>query len=233
MMPVSEIQLVANRENASHSTGPRTPEGKQRASLNAMRHGLTSQVVVLPYEDMQAYLALHRETMKAWSPQGIHEQRLVQRIIDTDWRLNRCPSLENSLFALGHGEDAGDIEAASPQVHAALTSARVLRDRAATLESLGRHETRLTRIYHVTLKELREVQKSRKSREEADMTRATQLYKTSKMKSMPYDPAEDGFVLSVSQIEDTVRRKQRWNAAERANFYSYDLKAFTAANGGG
>ena len=232
-MPVSEIQLVANRENAAHSTGPRTTEGKQRASLNAMRHGLTSQVVVLPHEDMQAYLALHRETIKAWSPQGIHEQRLVQRIIDTDWRLNRCPSLENSLFALGHGEAAGDIEADNGQIHAALTSARVLRERAATLESLGRHETRLTRIYHVTLKELREAQQARKAHEEADLRRATQLYKTSKMKSMPYDPSEDGFVLSVSQIEDAVRRKQRSDTAQRADYYNYDLGAFTAAHGAG
>ena len=33
--PPSEAQLRANRLNAQKSTGPRTEEGKQRASLNA------------------------------------------------------------------------------------------------------------------------------------------------------------------------------------------------------
>lgn len=37
----SERQLRANRANASRSTGPRSRAGKQRASRNAVRHGLS------------------------------------------------------------------------------------------------------------------------------------------------------------------------------------------------
>ncbi len=33
-------QQQANKENAKHSTGPRTDEGKQRTSQNALKHGL-------------------------------------------------------------------------------------------------------------------------------------------------------------------------------------------------
>jgi len=36
-------------------TGPRTAAGKQRSSLNALRHGLTGHIVVLPTEDQAAY----------------------------------------------------------------------------------------------------------------------------------------------------------------------------------
>jgi hypothetical protein len=44
-----------NRANSQHSTGPKTEAGNQRSSLNALRHGLTGQIVVMPTEDLQAY----------------------------------------------------------------------------------------------------------------------------------------------------------------------------------
>jgi hypothetical protein len=44
----SDRQTAANRENARRSTGPRTPLGKARASLNAVRHGLSARNAVLP-----------------------------------------------------------------------------------------------------------------------------------------------------------------------------------------
>jgi hypothetical protein len=37
---ISAKKLAANRRNARNSTGPKTVEGKHRASRNAMRHGL-------------------------------------------------------------------------------------------------------------------------------------------------------------------------------------------------
>ena len=37
----SERQIAANRRNARKSTGPRLGAGKNRASRNAYRHGLT------------------------------------------------------------------------------------------------------------------------------------------------------------------------------------------------
>jgi hypothetical protein len=55
IIPRRPDRAAINRANAQHSTGPRTSEGKRRSSMNAMRHGLTSQVIVMPDEDMQAY----------------------------------------------------------------------------------------------------------------------------------------------------------------------------------
>ena len=37
----SNRQIEANRKNAKRSTGPRTAEGRKRASRNALRHGLS------------------------------------------------------------------------------------------------------------------------------------------------------------------------------------------------
>jgi hypothetical protein len=53
--PVSERRLAANRARAQKSTGPRTPEGRRRSALNATCHGILSQVLHLPEEELGAY----------------------------------------------------------------------------------------------------------------------------------------------------------------------------------
>ena len=47
-MAVSEKQLMANRQNALQSTGPRSAIGKGVSSQNAIRHGLRAEKTVLP-----------------------------------------------------------------------------------------------------------------------------------------------------------------------------------------
>ena len=54
-MSASAVRIEANRNNAQLSTGPRTPEGKERSARNAVRHGLTSAAAFLPNEDPEAY----------------------------------------------------------------------------------------------------------------------------------------------------------------------------------
>ncbi|MDQ6758944.1 MAG: hypothetical protein M3Z32_03630 [Acidobacteriota bacterium] len=227
-MSASAVQILANRKNSALSTGPRTPAGKQRVSLNAVRHGLTSQVVVLAHEDMEAYQALVQDTVKLWAPTGIHEQRLVQRLVDTDWRLHRCPSLEHGLFAADPGVDPVSAGPAQddPALQATLNAAQVLRADYKVLESIGRHETRLSRLYQSTLKELREVQQERQMQELAAMNRAANLLKTSKMKGEPYDPAADGFVLKTDQIESWVARDQRQRDSSLACSVRFNLAQF-------
>jgi hypothetical protein len=50
----SEKKAEANRRNALKSTGPKTPEGKDAVRLNALKHGLLSQEILLPGEDEEA-----------------------------------------------------------------------------------------------------------------------------------------------------------------------------------
>jgi hypothetical protein len=44
----SPRKVIANRENARRSTGPRTPASKARAAQNSMRHGLSVALVRAP-----------------------------------------------------------------------------------------------------------------------------------------------------------------------------------------
>src|ERR1700693_5826961 len=99
MSTASQIEI--NRANAQHSTGPKTEAGKKQSSLNALRHGLTGQIVVMPTEDLEAY-KLHLESFAGeYHPQGPTEANLVQALADTSWRLNRVAALETNLLSLG------------------------------------------------------------------------------------------------------------------------------------
>jgi hypothetical protein len=88
-----------NRANSQHSTGPRTAAGKQRSSLNALRHGLTAATPVLPTEDPAAYEAHRRAFLDEYQPATPTETQLVHELADTSWRLNRIPLLEADLLA--------------------------------------------------------------------------------------------------------------------------------------
>ena len=92
----------SNRANAQFSTGPRTPEGKHRSSLNALRHGLTGQLIVMPTEDLEAYRRHLASFADDFRPKGAMESNLVQSLADTAWRLHRIAALEASLKA-AHG----------------------------------------------------------------------------------------------------------------------------------
>src|ERR1700681_3705269 len=87
-------RAATNRANAQKSTGPRTETGKQRSRLNALRHGLTGQTIVLPTEDHSAYQRHSQSFLDECRPKDAIETQLVQSLIDTSWRMNRASAVE-------------------------------------------------------------------------------------------------------------------------------------------
>jgi hypothetical protein len=94
----SDRQKAANRANARHSTGPKTPEGKAVVRANALRHGLFARDVVLPEEDADAFEDLWNRVRANLSPEGPIEEFLVDRVVDIMWRLQRAKRAETALL---------------------------------------------------------------------------------------------------------------------------------------
>lgn len=94
---VSDRKLMANRRNARRSTGPVTPEGKQRSSLNALQHGLRcADQLILPGESRAEMLILRQEVIQSLRPQDAMQLMLVERIVNARWKLDRLHRLEQT-----------------------------------------------------------------------------------------------------------------------------------------
>ena len=95
-----------NQSNAQHSTGPRTPEGKQRSRMNAFKHNLTGNNLILQEHEYQVYTELSEKLMVDLKPGTEFERQIAQKIIDTNFRLNRLAAIENNMlnFDMMHRE---------------------------------------------------------------------------------------------------------------------------------
>ena len=94
----TEKQIEANRQNAKKSSGPRTREGKARVALNAVKHGLLAQRVVLPLEDEREFEELSLGLEERLQPVGELEELLVGMIAAHAWRLRRRTLVEKGPF---------------------------------------------------------------------------------------------------------------------------------------
>ena len=102
-------QIAANRRNALKSTGPVTPEGKDRSRCNAVRHGLTAETVIATIEDAEDYQAFEATVIADYDAQSAVERELVLRLASVLWRLRRATGIETAIFKSVTAE-AGKLE---------------------------------------------------------------------------------------------------------------------------
>jgi hypothetical protein len=108
----SVAQIQANRSNAQKSTGPRTAEGKERASRNALKHGLLAREAVIQGEDPAEFELFREGMLEELAPAGTVETMLAQRVVSLSWRLRRAERLQTTAFvALDDGEPTPLLDA--------------------------------------------------------------------------------------------------------------------------
>jgi hypothetical protein len=101
----SDAQLNANRENAKFSHGALTPETKKICSMNAVKHGLCAQSLILAKEDVAAYEKSVAIVFDHYQPKTDMEKLIIQEVADLTWKLLRVPVVESGIFAKGRLEN--------------------------------------------------------------------------------------------------------------------------------
>jgi hypothetical protein len=163
-LPIVTDRAAINRANSQHSAGPRTAAGKQRSSLNALRHGLTAASPVLPSEDSAAYEDHRRGFLDEYKPATPTESQLVQELVDTSWRLNRIPLLEADVLARAAAPVPLDEEITFDIV-----------DAHRLIANLTIQGDRLSRQFRKSLETLLKIQAERAEREHCDLNEAAAL----------------------------------------------------------
>jgi hypothetical protein len=95
---------VLNRLNARRSSGPRTQEGKGRARMNALRHGLTAKSIVIGDEDPKEFEDLRAKLEHDLQPKTALEGELLERLAGLLWRLRRIPAIEAAIVRARQNE---------------------------------------------------------------------------------------------------------------------------------
>jgi hypothetical protein len=199
---ISPEQLAANRANAQHSTGPRTPTGRSRISLNAVKTGLTGETVVLSEEDGERYRALLVKYQNEFQPVGVRESELVQSLIDLRWRLNRIPGLEAALDTYARNLVMNKYAEMNETTREFFLTVDIYEQNEKKLKNIHFHEARLARRYEKEMTKLEALQAERKAKQEeaneaaAKTAPAPQQSATSAKPTAPHK--ENGFEFANS-----------------------------------
>src|SRR5271154_6233992 len=111
----SQKQIDANRLNAQRSTGPKSPEAKAKTRLNAMRDGITGQVITLSDEDRPIFESLKAKLIADLAPKTVMELKLANSIAWDTWRLDHLRAVEMNMYALGTQAAETTANCESPQ----------------------------------------------------------------------------------------------------------------------
>ncbi len=211
----SQKQIEANRRNAQRSTGPASDLGKAVAKFNALKHGMTADTAVLPYEDEHSYAELRETLLAQYNPVGSSESMLVEVIVNSYWRLLRARRVETSALRLG-------IQALKQrnQCNPAPRSddddalAVFFTDRDDNMRNLDRYNTNIERSYFRAVETLRKVQNDRFREERRNAPPAEKIGFVSQSKAaaaessksdvpdMPYTDYPDVRVIHIVRPED-------------------------------
>jgi hypothetical protein len=162
-MIISDKQHQANRQNAQHSSGPKTPEGKAAIRFNALTYGLRTRATVLPRERAEDYDRLWDELEADWQPQTRTERCYLETMVTSQWLLARVAESEKRIYeCIAFGEKQFVM-----------------------LAYVARQRVQLERSFRTAIEDMKQSQKDRQSRPQP---RPAQTEQTAKPAPAPVPP---------------------------------------------
>jgi hypothetical protein len=161
-------RIAAKLVSIASKPGPKTEAGKNKVKGNSYVHGLTAQHLIIEAIDQPDYDRAAENFRLRFRPADGFEHELLQRIIDTNWRLNICASVESGMLSnvsVGRWDrqiDAKQIDAKQIDGKPDKTTrdtflsrrARTFTEQANAIGILGRYEAGLHRRFVSMLREL-------------------------------------------------------------------------------
>jgi hypothetical protein len=151
----TQQRVDSSRANGAKSRGPVTPEGRARSRAARLTHGLTSADLLINGESQEEFNAFREEYLADYQPQTRPQFDLVDQLVATRWRLNRVIALQNALMDIQmirqQPEIDEEFESCDGGIRAAIAYQHLCDD-SRGLESLHRHEARLSAEFRRTFK---------------------------------------------------------------------------------
>src|SRR5262249_2636990 len=103
-----------SRQNGRRSRGggPKTPQGKTCSRMNALKHGMTASITVLPGEDESLFRQRVQQFIEAVEPANAVELALTEQAALATWKIARGErsAAANARSALRAAEAAAGLE---------------------------------------------------------------------------------------------------------------------------
>ena len=97
--------MQKHRQSAKREAGTQT---RQDPRWNGLKHGLRSQVLVLPWEDAAEFARMRAEMYTTFRPKTGNEARCVEAMVSHEWGMERCRRVRDEyhakMTAVLHGE---------------------------------------------------------------------------------------------------------------------------------
>ncbi len=94
------MNIEASEKPALKKRGPKTPEGKARSSMNALKHGFRAEKFrLLPEETVEEFEAFAEEIRKDLRPRCAMERQCVEAIVIAFWREVRADRMEADVMS--------------------------------------------------------------------------------------------------------------------------------------
>jgi len=207
----TEKQIAANRINAQRNTGPASEEAKAKVRMNAMRDGITGQVITLSDEDRPIFEYLKSEIIEDLQPKTTMELHLANSIAWDTWRIDHLRAIENNLYALGAQDPDCDTGCEHEQLHTAMAEALTFVKHSKKMALLSVYEQRLNRSIHKNMQKLSELQAERKRIYEQDLKEEVAIAEANEVNGLPYEAptkrSKNGIVFSTAEVMAAANRK--------------------------